>query len=89
MSVYSISYDLNAPGKKYDELYNQIKDFNGWLHLLDSTWLVSTNLTADQVFQRLTPYLDNNDSVFVSKVNANQYAGWLTQEKWDWIRQHA
>uniref|UniRef100_UPI003FD8692B hypothetical protein n=1 Tax=Desulfovibrio sp. TaxID=885 RepID=UPI003FD8692B len=38
---YLISYDLNAPGKNYDQLYDAIKSLGGWWHHLDSTWIVT------------------------------------------------
>ncbi|ELO1772489.1 hypothetical protein QXB69_000521 [Vibrio fluvialis] len=88
MSIYSISYDLNAPGKKYEELYDAIKSFNGWAHILDSTWLVYSNLTAQQIFEHLQPHIDRNDSIFISQVNRNQYSGWLSKEHWSWINKH-
>ena len=54
MSALLITYDLNAPGQKYDDLYQEIKDLGStWWHYLDSTWVVKTTLTPDQV--ELTP----------------------------------
>jgi hypothetical protein len=51
--VYLISYDLNRPGQGYARLYDGIKELGAWWHYLDSTWLVDTNLTSSQIFERL------------------------------------
>ncbi|HHC7385129.1 hypothetical protein ACEWBT_21875 [Vibrio parahaemolyticus] len=55
---------------------------------MDSTWLISTSFSAAQVCDKLTPYLDSNDKMFISKVNANEYQGWLENDVWDWLRKH-
>ncbi|TON65800.1 hypothetical protein CGH51_23250, partial [Vibrio parahaemolyticus] len=57
-------------------------------HIMESTWLVSTSLSASQVLDRFTSYLDNNDKMFISKVNTNEYQGWLDEDTWKWIREH-
>lgn len=88
MSVYSVSYDLNNPGQKYEKIHEVLKSFNGYYHIMDSTWLISTSFSAAQVCDKLTPYLDSNDKMFISKVNANEYQGWLENDVWDWIRKH-
>lgn len=87
MAVYNISYDLNQPGQRYDDLINEIKRSPGYLACLKSTWLISTTETAEQVFQRLSPHLDKNDTILVIEVVKN-YQGWLSKEKWDWINKH-
>lgn len=38
-----IEYDLRAPGKDYDALYNIIKSYSYWVHITESTWFVKTD----------------------------------------------
>jgi hypothetical protein len=86
--VYVISYDLKKPGQNYDELFEAIKAAgSSWWHYLESTWLVDSNLTAEQIFQRLQPKMDTNDSILIIAVTAS-YSGWLPEKAWEWIRQH-
>ena len=82
--IYSINYDLHRPGQNYTELYEAIKKLGDWWHYLESTWLVDTSLNANQIFQRLKPSLDSNDSVLIVKFGTD-YSGWLTQDAWNWI----
>ncbi len=84
MSVYCVSYDLNQAGQNYNALYDELKS-PGWCHPLDSTWLISTGETAQQLSDRLRRHLDNNDTLLVIGVT-KEYAGWLTQDTWDWMR---
>lgn len=85
MKVYLVTYDLKNPGRDYVALYEAIKRSGKWWHYLDSTWLVATNESATQVYNRLSQYIDKNDFIFVIRVT-NEYSGWLPQDAWDWIR---
>lgn len=87
MSVYCVSYDLNKAGQNYNALYEELKRSSGWWHHLDSTWLVSTHESATQLSDRIRKHLDSNDSLLVIGVTQD-YAGWLNQEAWEWMRQH-
>lgn len=83
--VYSISYDLNRPGQDYDDLYKAIKELGNWCHPLDSTWIVVSNLTAQQIRDRLQSVSDNTDGLLVVKASAPAAWGGLSQEVSDWL----
>ena len=82
--IYSINYDLNQPGQNYDELHAAIKGCGVWWHYLDSTWLVDTNLTAQELWNKLSPHTDKNDNILILGINRD-YEGQLPQKAWDWI----
>ena len=87
MSVYCVSYDLNKAGQNYANLYEELKNSQSWWHYLDSTWLISTPETAEQLFQRMKPHIDNNDSMLVIGVTSAR-SGWLTNDAWEWLTKH-
>lgn len=87
MAVYMITYDLNKPGQNYDKLYEAIKKCASndvWMHYLDSTWFIKTNLSTKQVFEKLEPNIDRNDSLLVMEVKDNYY-GRLPKDAWDYL----
>ena len=84
LAVYAISYDLNKPGQDYNSLYEAIKSLGSWWHHLDSTWLLDTHYTAQQVSDKLMQTMDKSDRLLVIRVT-REYAGWLTQDAWDWL----
>jgi len=87
MPVYMITYDLNKPGQNYDKLYEAIKKAshnNVWMHYLDSTWFIQTNLSTKQVFEQLEPHIDKNDNLLVMEVKGNYY-GRLPKDAWDYL----
>jgi hypothetical protein len=88
MSCLLITYDLNKPGQKYDDLYEEIKSLGSWWHYLDSTWLVSTSLTTKQASDRLRKVMDDSDNLLVLNVTSDDYSGWLPEKAWEWIRKY-
>ncbi len=87
MAVYSVSYDQNKTGQKYDDLIKEIKSFDGWCHAMDSYWFVCSNLSAEKVYEQLRKHTDDNDYLFVMETSKNRQ-GWLKKVVWDWIDQH-
>ena len=86
--VYTISYDLNRPGKDYSSLYAAIKNLGPWCHPVDSTWYVSTNLTAAQVRDALTAVMDSSDQVLVSQATAPGAWRNLEDDISAWLKQY-
>ncbi|WP_232683930.1 hypothetical protein [Leuconostoc mesenteroides] len=85
---YIISYDLHAPGQKYEELKKAIIGFNGaYIKILESTWLVKNNLTPDEMSDKIRSIIDSNDRLFITEVTS-PYQGQLTQDDWKFIREN-
>jgi len=84
MPAYSINYDLKAPNRDYSGLYEAIKANYAWWHYLESTWIIVTQEAPAQIFDKLKPHIDNNDSLLIIEVRDN-ISGWLPQKAWEWI----
>lgn len=90
MTAYMITYDLNAKGQKYDEVIETIKKCsfnNSWCSYWKSSWLIKTNLTPDEIVNKLEPYLDGNDSLIVVEAKQNMQ-GWLSKDQWRYIHEN-
>ncbi|HHV13243.1 MAG TPA: hypothetical protein GXX75_23505 [Clostridiales bacterium] len=88
MAAYMITYDLNSAGQKYEEVIKAIKDSaSAWCTYWKSAYLIKSNLTANQISDKITPHLDNNDRMIVIEVKSH-YQGWLAEEDWKYIREH-
>jgi hypothetical protein len=85
--AFAVNYDLKAPGRDYTGLYDAIKKSPTWWHYLESTWLISTNETAEGVWNQISTHIDKNDSVLIIEVRRD-HQGWLPKEAWDWINQN-
>lgn len=82
--VYLISYDLNTPGKNYNDLYIKLRSFNSYLHPLESTWVIDTLFSAKEIFDRLNPTIDSNDKLLIVKLDT-QWHALLSQSDYEWL----
>lgn len=85
--VYVVSYDLKSKDRDYDPLIEAIKRSPRWWHHLKSTWLVESSETAEQIWDRLAPFVSEEDNFLIIEVRKN-YGGWLTEKAWGWIESH-
>lgn len=85
---YVISYDLKTPGRDYTSLYDAIKSYKEWRHPLESTWIILTSETANDISEKLRSdgKMDSSDLLFVCALDINNRQGWLDKSIWEWIR---
>ena len=41
MTSMIIEYDLRSPGRNYDELYKEIRSYDVWARITESTWFIA------------------------------------------------
>lgn len=85
--VYLVTYDLKKQGQDYDNVIEAIKNASTgvWCSYWQSSYLIKSNLpTANAVFEKIKPYIDDNDRILVIEVK-NNYQGWLSKEHWEYI----
>jgi len=83
-----ITYDLNNTGKKYDEVIQAIKDCSSyWCTFWKSSYLIKSDHTANQIVDKIKPYLDDNDRLIAVEVKNNNYQGWLADDDWTYIKE--
>lgn len=83
--VYLITYDLRVPGRDYTSLYNAIKEYSDWQHPVESTWFISSGLQANDIYDYVRQFIDNNDRLLVIQVDKTNKQGWLAKSFWDWF----
>lgn len=87
MNTYIISYDLRKSGRNYDALYRVMKSFPNWGHILESTWVVQTKLSAMAVREKLRAVMDSNDGLAV--VRSGGEAAWANIIcKNEWLKEY-
>ena len=80
-----ISYDLHKPRQNYADLIAAIEAYGNYAHILESTWLIRTSKTAQQVCDDLRRHIDKDDHIFVTGVQEHNRQGWLPQQMWNWM----
>ena len=85
--TYTIQYDLLKPGQNYDKLISAIQSLGSiWAKPLASCFAVVTTMTAAQIRDSLTPYLDPNDRLLVTQVGPDWASRCLTKEVAEWFK---
>jgi hypothetical protein len=85
LNVLLISYALRTLAVDYSPLYQAIKRNSAtWWHFLDDTWIIETNMTADDLGRLLITHISTNDSLIVVRITP-EHQGWLPQIAWDWL----
>ena len=75
MTTYIIGYDLNKV-KNYPDLIEAIKSLSTtWWHHLDSTWIVVTNKSAEDIRNILMSHIDGDDELLV--VKSGRESAWV------------
>lgn len=72
--IYLITYDLRRPTRNYETLYQGIQSTGRAFKLLESVWILSTNLSAIDVRNHLSRFVDNNDQLVIIE----QHTTWAT-----------
>ena len=86
--VFQVSYDLKSNGKRdYNGLYYQLRQSPKWKHVLESTWLIWTNETVEELWERFRPHIDDDDIILILEAGKD-YHGFLPEDAWQWIEKN-
>ena len=94
MKLFAITYDLRQPGRKYNELYDAIKNMAGegnWQHPMESFWVVAMSdyniRNSTTLYEEFRKYIDDNDSLFVVRIDQGDRQGWMPRGFWTWLKE--
>lgn len=82
---YLITYSLKTPNWNYTGFFSALQSIGPWWHYLDTTWIIKSNLTAQQIHAVLAPHLSRNDLMLVVEIVPGNRFGWLPPDAWTWI----
>lgn len=90
MSVYIVTYDLNAPGQDYSDLIKEIKKYSH-CYALKSAYFIDTHEEAADIRDKLGKFLDKNDILYVMELQKHwasnrlmACATWLKDKSRTW-----
>jgi hypothetical protein len=73
MNMYSVSYDLIAPGKDYAPLWARLREL-GAVRVLESQWVFRNAARVGAVRDDIARYIDANDRLLVIDATNGQFA---------------
>lgn len=86
MSTYLVTYDLSKPGRNYEDLHKFLRSHTDWAKVLESVWIIKTNLSALELVNAALKHMDANDHIFVTPYTGA--AAWhnLSSDVADWLK---
>lgn len=85
MRKYIITYWIRNVDKNYSRFYEAIKsNFPDNIHPQENLWLVWSDDTARRIADRIKPFLNDNDSLFVAEIT-DDHSGWMPKTMWEWM----
>lgn len=83
MATLLITYDLNKETKR-PQILKDIRSFDSWAILSESSYAVNTHLSPTQVYDFLSKHLDSNDNCYVIRLG-RPYDGQGPKKVNDWL----
>lgn len=88
MSSFIISYDLIS-NKDYNALYDAIKAYGTYAHILESVWIIRSSGSSVSIRDNLVSYIDSDDKLFVAKLDGQSAWRNLSNEISNWLKSNA
>ena len=85
MYSYIVTYDLIAD-KDYSTLYEAIRSYGSYAHILESVWIVKSSASSSDIRDNLKSYMDSDDKLFVAKLTGESAWKNLSKEVSEWIK---
>jgi hypothetical protein len=85
MRTYQVVYDLRAPGRNYEELHKALKNYPNWARPTESTWIINSGSTAEQIANDLMKHIDTNDRLLVTRLSGEWASYGLQQDVVKWL----
>lgn len=61
-----ITYDLRGESKDYKGLISAIEEFSTCFKITESSWIIFSSLTDEQVFNKLRVFIDSDDRIVIA-----------------------
>ncbi len=86
MAILLVTYDLNKEptSKEYQGILGVIKAEGVWARLSESSYAMDTQMSPQQVYEKMKPYLDNDDHLLVITLK-QPYYGQHSKDVIDWL----
>ena len=78
--IYLIQY--NDENSTFE---NKIKSIGSWIKYFDDNWIVETNLSAKELYEKIS-IGNENKSIFIIELDKNNYWGRMNTKLWDYLK---
>lgn len=79
--VYLIQYNMSD-----NQIFeNKVKSLGDWVKYFSDNWIVSSELSAQKIYEKLTDGNDNK-SIIIIELSTENYYGRMNPKVWDFLK---
>lgn len=80
-------FNVFAPAPNYAGVEQAVRDISGtWMHLGGGRWFVESEMSTQQIADRIAPLTYQGDQIFVIRVQRDYHGYGLTPEQVNWLQ---
>ncbi|SNR72430.1 DUF3884 family protein [Flavobacterium sp. ov086] len=79
--LYIIKYDV-SDSQIFD---NRVKGLGDWVKYFSDNWIVSSELSAKEIYEKITEEYENK-SIFIVELNPTNYYGRMNTKVWEFLK---
>ncbi len=83
--ILVVSYTIADKTRDLTPFYDAIKSAGTWWHHIENVWLIDTNVSPREWFEKLESYLSPQDNLVVMTL-AQGYWGRIPKEAHEWLK---
>ena len=81
--IFYISFDKPLLDVATDK---KIKDMGPWFRYFGNNWLLETELSEKQIYDRLQT-IGNEFRILIIEINIKSSWGWMPKDAWTWLNE--
>jgi|HubBroStandDraft_6_1064221.scaffolds.fasta_scaffold2184723_2 hypothetical protein len=85
--ILIVTYELKQSADSYSDLFEALKAHDSWSHYIPSTWLIATDSSPKELYQKLVGHVFQGDRILIAQLVPGYY-GLLPTKAWDWIKRY-
>ena len=86
--IYLVTATLN-PGVALETFQASLNVAHGWYRFAPYAWAICTQEGSVAWTQRLQPFVRPRGIIFVCRLDAADRFGWMSNDFWHWLDEHA
>lgn len=86
MAAYIVTYDLKQVGQNYIGITRKLETYTMHWRMQGSVWIVQTSKTAAQIRDGLAACLDQNDNLFVARLEGEAAWKGFSDKASSWLK---
>jgi hypothetical protein len=80
-----IAFKFADRNPRIEQLKSQFDKAIDWYRYAPNCWIVWTSSTPEKWYERLKPYVRDDDYMLIVGLNIEERQGWMGEDFWEWI----